>query len=278
MSQYRALTEAFLAIELASLATSKDEPSEHSQIQEQRTEPSVSPLKELIRVEPQAVSKPHGKESIVDDRSTIKADVVKTIEKENITGTSIRSTSTLQVSTAVQRPTSTPISRSLLQLKTSTPLPEKIRSSIRINWMLADFTRNFISSSTDKTVLESKPFEISVGRIKTKWILKLNPNRNGYISLYFSKKEESSQNYELSAKLSLNYLEHEFHALRISQMKAAVLPVGSSWGYVQFISHKAFLSRFSESERGSTLNVRIDFEISACGSEGEVFMHQSCKA
>lgn len=155
-----------------------------------------------------------------------------------------------------------------------------IYSTLQINWKLSDFNIKFVSSSKHGTKIESKDFEIMVGRIKTKWRIQLCPAGDGdhhkCIGIYIMKREESSTNFEFCTRFSIMKGTEEAHHEQFKDFKKSEeVKLTSGFGFRPFLSHSDFFKRHDEFVKNSSLNIRVQVILRAPRSQGEIFFHQS---
>jgi hypothetical protein len=157
-----------------------------------------------------------------------------------------------------------------------------IYSTLQINWKLSDFNVKFVSSSEHGTEIESKDFEMMVGRIKTKWRIRLCPyvlaveDDHNYIGIYIIKREESSTNFEFCTRFSIMNGTEEAHQMQFPKFeKSEEVKLTSGLGFRPFLSHSDFFKRHDEFVKNSSLNIRVQVILRAPRSQGEIFFHQS---
>lgn len=155
----------------------------------------------------------------------------------------------------------------------------KVYSRLRITWRIDNFTRDYLKKCSECTEIESNPFEIVIGKIKTKWVLLLRPNgdnrRKACLSIFLQKKQESSQNYDYSGRFSIVKYEKEVISWKFNARPAVNDSIGSGYGSLDFLTHNELFQRFNEFVEYSHLKVRADVELSAPKFEGEIFIQSS---
>lgn len=125
---------------------------------------------------------------------------------------------------------------------------------------MKNFNRDFIDKSRPGVHINSPPFELTIGSIKTKWSLQLYPNgdwEKGFLSIYLVKVEESAQSFKYSARFSIMCGSREAYFKSTERMKSQASDVDFGWGFPNYISHEALLSSFNEYVDRSQLTFRV---------------------
>lgn len=129
---------------------------------------------------------------------------------------------------------------------------------------MENFTRDRIyKTAVNSDRLESDPFEMIVGSIKTKWTigLDLGHSNNYALAIYLVKKEESSQNYKFKVRFSIMNSKREVWFSEFSD-KSDVLPIGCGRGYDNFLTHDKLFTRFKTFVSDSQLMIEVNVSLS----------------
>lgn len=151
---------------------------------------------------------------------------------------------------------------------------KSLSSQLQINWRLYNFNREFVNKVKFKEHIESQPFELMAGKIKTKWLISFYPSGasvENCFAIFVNKKEESSQNYEFGARFSLVNGEKKTHTMDFKKQNASSLELDYGRGFYEFITHEEFFKRFDEFVTGNQLLIRVELSMTAPKTEAEAY-------
>lgn len=161
--------------------------------------------------------------------------------------------------------------RDLNQTLTSTST--EVVSKLQINFLISDVThKNLIKSNRNAYTIRSKAFSMMVGKIKTKWCVKVYPNFNGSLLLRLENLWDSSSNYKVATSLiALSKEQTILSSGGILSNRRFIFSIDHSFG------HDVLLKRFDELVPAIFLNFQLDIKLTAPASEGEIFFAKSIK-
>lgn len=153
----------------------------------------------------------------------------------------------------------------------------------KVNWLLTNFTREFVKNSKNRSYLASELFEVVVGTIKTTWWIQLYPNGDysqEYFAIYLRKKHESSMNYDMRVTFEIMKGHKGVHSAQTQSYKAELVQVNAGRGFSEFLSHQDLFRHFSNYIEASSLHIQVNVELSIAKTavgQGEIYLHQTVK-